>query len=56
MIVVAKLVGAAGLGAVWELWSMGDCLPCVLMVLTLISMWYATRLYARRRAPPGGRS
>ncbi len=40
--------------AVAELWAAGDCLPGTTGLLALITMWYATRQYARRRARPGG--
>ncbi len=50
-----KATGALAVIAVTELWATGDGGIAALAVPMLISMWYATRLYARRRARPGGR-
>ena len=52
---VLKGVGASAVIAVTELWATGEWLLAVLAVPMLLTMWYATRQYARRRARPGGR-
>lgn len=49
-----KVTGFMAATAVAELWATGDCLLAVLALPMLITMWYATRQYARRRARPGG--
>lgn len=50
-----KVTGLMAVTAVAELWATGDCLVAVAAIPMLLTMWYATRLYAHRRAPPGGR-
>ncbi len=54
LIYALKITGLMAATAVAELWASGDCLLAVMAVPMLISMWYATRLHASRRAPPGG--
>ena len=54
MLYVLKGVGAGAVIAVTELWASGDYLLAVLAVPMLLTMWYATRLYARRRARSPG--
>lgn len=49
-----KVTGFMAVIAVTELWATGDCLLGLAALPMLFLMWYATRLYARRRAPPGG--
>ncbi len=50
-----KVVGLMAVAAVTMLWAAGDCLLATMAVPMLVTMWYATRLHARRRAPPGVR-
>lgn len=49
---VLKGLGLVAATAVAELWAHGDLRgPLVLLaIIMLVSMWYATRLRARRRA------
>lgn len=49
-----KATGFMAATAVAELWATGDCLAALAALPMLITMWYATRLHARRRARPGG--
>ena len=51
-----KVTGLMAATAVAELWATGDCLLAVAALPMLLSMWYATRQYARRRARPGGQA
>ncbi len=55
MICALKVVLTAATMAVVALWETGNCLLGLLAVPMLLTMWYATRLHARRRAPPGVR-
>jgi len=57
LVYVLKIVGFGAVIAVTELWASGECLLAVAAIPMLVTMWYATRLHARRRArSPGGRS
>lgn len=46
---VLKGLGLVAATAAAELWASGQCFLAVGAVPMLGSMWYATRLYARRR-------
>ena len=50
-----KVTGASAVFAAGELATHGDRAAAVAAIPMLFSMWYATRLHARRRAPPGVR-
>ncbi len=55
LLYVLKVTLSAATIAVVALWESGDCLLGLLAVPMLLTMWYAIRLHARRRAPPGVR-
>lgn len=50
MIVVLKVVGFAGATAVVALLETGDCVAALALIPALGTLWYATRLRAKRRA------
>lgn len=53
LLYVLKVLGLAAATAVAELWASGQCALAVAALPMLLTMWYATRLYARRRAREG---
>lgn len=54
MIALLKVTFSAATIAVVWLWESGDCLLGIIAVPMLLTMWYATRLRARRRARGSG--
>lgn len=50
LLYVLKVLGLVAVTAVIWLWESGNGLIALGAIPMLLSMWYATRLYARRRA------